>query len=183
MKSRTERKETIRRYFGDLPIVDAPADRKIILLPSDFNPEYRRNDMSCGIARGLERNGCTHTMILHTRGYADFPDEDGNLRVERFLIEDAVKEVLEKFDATGEVPAGRLTIRLKAPRPSQTLEAQRRRGREYSAKRRKAKMKGEIIGSRTKATERGGEPRVIGQVRDGRGMVQMIYAASQKKKS
>lgn len=137
----------IRRWFGDLEVIEAKAD--LIIQPADIDiknavPNDPRN---CILSRcGQRMYGSTLILFLGTLAYIDLLCEDGVRRVHRFTYSRAIRNFIDDFDAGKPLPPKGFT--LKAPSPSNTLDGARARKK----RRREALLKGEAMPSRENNT-------------------------------
>jgi hypothetical protein len=140
-KRRTENdEETLRRFFGDLPVIDADESLRVITNDDDVRNAVRKDPRKCVFAQACRRLfGATTVLVFRSIAYVDLPDENNKRAVNRFTVSPNVRERLEAWDAKGVAyPGGYL---FKAPQQSRRLDEMRRRAKTYKAKGHKKKRR------------------------------------------
>jgi hypothetical protein len=147
----------IQRLFNGLPVVDAKKETVIHVIAADINAAKRGDPLNCVFAKACEReHGSHNTAFWRNFAYV----ERGN-KIERFLLPRATRDSVMMWDKAGKAePGGYL---LRPPAPSQTLDRQRERTREYKP-----------MGTWTPHKKRKKAPDV--DFRSGTGLVQFLNA-------
>jgi hypothetical protein len=129
-----EQKDLLERWFDDHDrVTDATTDLDLVVRPEDVEGATPCHPEMCVISRAARRQyGSKACVVYGGIAYLVRPDEDGNERLTRYELTGKTLERREEFDRTGQHPAN-VAIRLRAPRGSKTLEAQRERGRRERA--------------------------------------------------
>jgi len=128
----------IVRLWGDVPVMDAKKDLRVFIKPCDLEGATRKDPAHCVFARACKRTFDARKILFYRQvAYVELPGEDGQRRVERFIMSESMTALVKDFDE------GRTTIPeagflLSAPTPSQTLNAKarrwRNRGKNYTQK-------------------------------------------------
>jgi hypothetical protein len=131
-KSRSREADILYRTFGDLEVVDATDDLRVIANDDDVSRATRRDPNNCVYAVACRRLfGASTALFLRSVAYVDLPDENGVRRINRFTIDHSsvIRKRVEHYDRTGVFQPGGFVLR--APRESLSLEGMRERGRRY----------------------------------------------------
>lgn len=119
-------RSTIRRYFGDLEVVEAEKEIRIQPNEQDIKSAVVGDPENCVFSQACRRMWSANIVLFFgTIAYVDLLDADGKRRVERFRISPAGQRYIRAFDA-GE-PVDPKGFALLPPRPSETLEAECRK--------------------------------------------------------
>ncbi len=120
----------IQRLWGDAPVVDATKDLRVFILPDDAEGAVRRDPGCCVFARACQRSfGSTKVLFFRSVAYVELPDDEGNVRVERFNMTPKMRSLVEAFDR-GEGIVPRAGFLLKRPSKAKRLDVERDRNRE-----------------------------------------------------
>ena len=166
-------KSRIKRLWGNLDVVDASENLRVIIQPEDVNNAIRGDAACCVFAQACKRIfKSTKVLFYRTCAYVELPGDNGVHHIERFYMTRSMRQLVEAFDQGNQVipEAGFL---LKAPSKSKRMdnEYERKRRAEESRnrnKRGKANLIGKIIGENLND-----EPIEINlKVRNGSGKVQ-----------
>ena len=177
MKTETQPKKKgkysaeIKRLWDGVPVRDAENDLRVIIKPCDVDRAVQKDPGQCVFARACKRSfGARKVLFLRTVAYVERPDDDGQMKVERFLMSPPVQELIKDFDMGNEViPHGGFL--LQAPTGKCTLDAMVKTERSRHQRRKEALLKGESFGRPSKK-ERKTNPKAIDlEVRNGTGMV------------
>lgn len=145
----------IRRTWGDLPVVDAEKDLRVFIAPEDVAKATKKDPGYCVFAQACRRQfHATKVLFFRRVAYVELPTESGERRVERFIMGDGMRPLIESFDrGQGVIPkAGFL---LRAPGPAHRFEAKKaksKRDRETTLRR---KLEGRSTPSRGISKEGG----------------------------
>lgn len=129
---KSERKSTtdkaavaIRRLWGDLPVVDAERDLRVIMGPDDVKSAVPKDPMNCVFARACRRlYRSSKVLFLRSTAYVDLPQQDGTRRVERFELPRGMRDLIDDFDrGKGVIPEGGFL--LLAPTPGRRMDRRR----------------------------------------------------------
>lgn len=165
----------ITRRFGDLPIVDAKNDMRLVILHDDISKAKRQDFENCVFARACKRQyDSKKVLLMRTIAYISIPNEEGEQRVERFIISTKGRELIKKYDKGEKIEPGTSFV-FKAPSPSMTLEAKRKKSIEAYHNRDKKSEEGEISDENSSKEKTSRKKEVMGSVnvRNGTGLVQM----------
>lgn len=115
--------QQITRMWGNSPVFDATKDLRVIVQPCDVTSAVEKDPGHCVFAQACKRSfGAKKILFFRSIAYVELPDENGNLRVERFELSRPMSNLIATFDKGEPVlPQGGFV--LKAPRPCHTLEA------------------------------------------------------------
>jgi hypothetical protein len=170
-----EQEAAIKRVFNDLPVVEAKADIRVAILTRDTRGATKGDPTNCLLARACKRQfGSANALFFRRTAYIEIPDENNVRRVERFMVPEDAYDVLSGFDVDGKIRTGGFVLR--APRPSERLDAQTR----YQAERNRALLNGErfIDPVRSAAAKKSRSNRkalrLQAALRDGHGMVHFV---------
>jgi len=111
--------------FKGLEVADAK--KPLLLFPTqeDFDKGVRMDPLHCGFANTVHRAcGSTQAHFFKRYVYIDHPGDDGKRRVYRYCISKHVLNTIEAFDRGKKVKVSRAFV-LRAPAPSETMQAQR----------------------------------------------------------
>lgn len=161
----------IKRIWGGTPVQDAVNDLRVIIKPCDVSSAIQKDPGHCVFARACKRSfGAKKVLFLRTVAYVELPGDDGELKVERFLMSDSVQELIKDFDKGNTIiPHGGFL--LEAPRGQETLDAMAECQRTRYQRKKEALLKGEAFG-RPSNKERITKPKTLDfEVRNGTGMV------------
>lgn len=136
----------LNRVFDGLPIVDAKNDLRVVIMQSDISKGKPKDFDACVFAQACKRVFSSKKVILmRSIAYISLPDENGDFKVERYLISDAGMKVISNFDS-GIMPSPGTSFVFKAPSKSNTLDANRNYSLRKRMSARKALLNGDIIG-------------------------------------
>jgi hypothetical protein len=180
-----EASDSIKRLWGDAPVVDATRELRVIVQPCDVDGATPKDPSCCVFARACKRSfGAQKVLFLRRIAYVELPTEDGSMRVERFSMTEAVMKLIADFDSGNPiVPKGGFL--LKPPTHSNTLDEKRRVFHRNEKKRKEALLMGKTLGP---GRTLGGKPKgkekktravqLNAEVRNGRGMVHFPHDVS-----
>lgn len=118
------------RMWGGAKVSEAKKPLRIFLLPKDVEGAVQGDPANCAFARAARRScGSKRAIFLRGTAYVELMQDDGTVRVERFMMPKTLRAMIEQFDKTGEAPPGGFV--LEPPKPSDTLEIQRARQKAY----------------------------------------------------
>lgn len=123
----------LEKAFPGLKIKDAPKDLRLFPTELDFKNAVRKDPEHCGFANCAARVcGSTQAHFFTRYAYIDHPGDDGVRRVYRYCISKDVHDAIADFDEFG-VRVGKKmrAFTLRAPKPSEKLEAQRKANRKW----------------------------------------------------
>src|SRR5262245_38210917 len=117
----------IQRLWEGMSVVDAEKELRVIILPEDLADAKRGDPASCVFARAVRRSfSATNVLFFRNVAYLDLPAEDGTRRVERFMMSDGMRALVESFDrGEGVIPEAGFCLR--APTSSQRLGSPKKR--------------------------------------------------------
>ena len=163
-----------REAFNGLPIVDATADFTLIVRTRDVKAARgsEKDATNCILAKACAKQvGASIVAFFRRTAYLELPDSKGNRRVVRYILDNDAAAIVAAFDR-GRSIRGEVTVTLKAPRPSQTLDVIREKGKKRSARKR-AVLRGEIVDtSKANTVQFHKKPTLA--VRKGNGLVKNI---------
>jgi hypothetical protein len=138
MSHRTSRqdraRQEIERAWGDVPVVDAKAPLRVLITQEDLDGAIADDPALCLFARACMRTFHSRKVLFFREvAFVELPDELGHLRVERFIMGQAMRDVIASFDR-GEPIIPEAGFTLGPPSRSDTLEAKRRQNRKARAK-------------------------------------------------
>lgn len=165
---------TIRRLWGDVEVIDAKNDLRVFITEDDVKRATPKDPMLCVFARACMRTfRATKILFWRTVAYVELPDQDGKHHVERFIMPDRMRDLIEAFDrGEGVVPEAGFVLR--APGPSQTLDGEMKRSANQRASERRkllGRRDGEPGIGQGKGKYRDGSRVVDASVRNGTGAV------------
>ena len=164
--------KTVERIWDGIPVHDAEKDLRIIIKPCDVSNAVQQDPGHCVFARACRRSfGTKKVLFLRTVAYVELPDENGEMRVERFLMSASVKQLVSDFDKGKKViPKGGFL--LLAPHNSNRLDVMRETDRTREHRRRETLLRGERFGRSNSPKERPHNPKEMDfEVRNGTGSV------------
>lgn len=173
--------EEIRRLWGDVEVKDAHDDLRVFINETDLATAVQKDPAECVFAQACKRVfGSTKVLFFRSVAYVELRAEDGTPRVERFIMPDNMRELVEAFDkGEGVIPQAGFVLR--APPKGRTLEHCRKKSQKSIQNLRRRKLEGEMIGTgigRGKGKYRD-EPLAIDlSVRCGSGSVQFTQATT-----
>lgn len=137
----------IKRLWGDAPVTDATADLRVFIKPEDVEGAVRQDPSCCVFARACKRLfGSTKVLFFRSVAYVELHTESGDVRVERFMMPETMRHLVETFDrGEGVIPQGGFL--LKKPRKSETLDSASTK-RKVRKMRAAAGSKSSILGER-----------------------------------
>jgi len=173
-----EQNELLRRAYGtDLEIVDSDFNLPVMVEKRDTIGAIPLDAKNCAFSKTCQRMyHATMVLFFSTVAYIDLPDENGVVKIYRFMLATKANNAVSVYDKTHDFQPG--IYLLKAPPRHKQLETQRRtsmRRRKNPAERRKKmlyqrkraariKAKAYVVKTRTRAG-------VPGMVRNGSGLV------------
>lgn len=169
--------EEINRVFDGQPVVDAKNDLRIVILSDDIKKGKPKNFDECVFAQACKRVfNSQKVLFMRSICYISLPDENGNNKVERYLIPEAGKKVIADFDQ-GKLPTAGTSFVFKAPTKSVTLDAMKVSQRKHNSKKRDAKLAGKIYKTNRKVKHVKSPSSSSLDVRNGQGLIQMRQQA------
>jgi hypothetical protein len=128
MRQVKPRDQSAKRVFAKLPVIEAEAALYVPTLPIDVRNADAASPAHCFIAEACRRQfGSLYVWIGRKYAYIDLPAEDGRKRhIVRFAVPPETAKAEGKFDKTGTLKNPG-TYRFDAPKPGETLDAQRAR--------------------------------------------------------
>ncbi|CEF48270.1 unnamed protein product [uncultured bacterium] len=167
----------IRRIWGDMPVLDATTNLRVFILPEDVQAASPKDPADCVFARACRRTfHATKVLFFRSVAYVELPDGNGVHRVERFIIGESMRGLIQAFDR-GEKVIPEAGFVLKAPTPGETLNSELKRRRERASSERR-RLEGRMtVDEPAAGTGRGkgkyvDEPRLVDvDVRSGLGAV------------
>lgn len=121
----------IQRKWGDTPVVDATEPLRVIVQPEDAAGAKQKDPARCGFARACQRLfGATKVQFHRTVAFVELPDEDGNRRVERFMMGERMRDVIAAFDKGEGFPMEGGFV-LRPPQPGRKIEYLRVKNKKY----------------------------------------------------
>jgi hypothetical protein len=114
--------DTIKRMWGNLPIVDAKEPLVISVEQEDIESAVPQDPENCALSQACKRlYESRYVMFLRSKAYIDLPTRTGKRQIERFTLSQETSEAIKIFDLTGKSPeAG---FKLLAPSPTDRLGA------------------------------------------------------------
>jgi hypothetical protein len=161
----------IRRLWGDTPVVDAQKELRLFIIPADVEAATPKDPAHCVFAVACFRAlGSKKVLFFRSVAYVELPQEDGSLRVERFVLPQAMRDLVADFDrGKGVIPRGGFLLR--PPAPSDSLNRLRNDSRSHRDRRDRERQRAKLEG-RAVVTRQTGEPVVVDlHVRSGSGAV------------
>lgn len=134
----------IQRIWGDVSVVDAKNDLRVVVQPCDVGDAKAKDPGNCVFARACMRCfGSEKVLFFLGVAYVQLPCSDGTKRVERFLLTHAMRELISTFDRGQPVlPEGGFVM--KAPNPSHTLDGMKDAKHRRKARVQEAMLRGEL---------------------------------------
>lgn len=151
----------MKRLWGDFPVVDASSELRVFPNAKDIHDGRPKDPTNCAFSQACKRlYGSSKVMFLRNVAYVDLPQADGSRRVERFMLTQPMRRLIEEFDQTGVASPGGYVLR--PPTPSFTFEGRK----EYNDRRQgRERVEHGPYGKRT-------DPLTLAGVRNGAGAVQ-----------
>ena len=124
--------QEIRRLWGDAEIHDAKKDLRVFIAPEDVAGASRKDPAYCVFAQACRRTfHATKVLFFRSVAYVELPDSKGKRHVERFVMGEGMRPLIESFDrGKGVIPEGGFV--LKAPTPGHRLDRLRMKSREQN---------------------------------------------------
>lgn len=133
MKKRHLHTPIVSRAYGGLPVVEAKGDLLIHVTQKDVDKSTRKDPNNCAIAQACRRSFDAGVVLFYKHiAYVDLPGPHGKRVVQRFALSSETKRLIAKFDRTGKFQVNTGPLVLKAPPPTNTLEAIRGRQTSFS---------------------------------------------------
>lgn len=183
LKGKTRRRSTvndkageeIKRLWGDVEVTDAKDDLRVFINEDDLKGAVEKDPAECVFAQACKRLfGSTKVLFFRSVAYVELRKEDGTVRVERFVMPDTMRALVEAFDkGEGVIPKAGFVLR--SPAPGRTLEHNRKKSQKSIQKLRRRKLEGEMLGDgigRGKGRYRDAPLAINLAVRSGSGAVQ-----------
>lgn len=146
-------REIRRTTFDGMPIVDSTADMTLVVSTKDVEAAKgsERDPGNCILAKACqEKVGASRVAFFRSIAYLDLPDAKGRRRLVRFMLDKDASAVVRAFDRGSSVK-GEMSVTLRAPTPSTTLDSVRERAIRDRARKRQALLMGKIAGDSSKA--------------------------------
>jgi hypothetical protein len=118
---------SIERIWGGVKVCEARKPLRVFLLPTDIKGAESHDPTNCAFARAVRRMCGGRAVFLRRTAYIELMQPNGEKRVERFMMPENMRAIVEAFDKRGECPPG--GFMLIPPAPSEKLEAKRKRER------------------------------------------------------
>jgi hypothetical protein len=164
------------RFWHGVEVREANEPLRIIVRPEDVVGAKKKDWQNCAFAKACKRlYGSTKVAFFHCVAYIELKDEKGKAWVERYQMPRTMREKVEHFDKTGEMPEGGFT--LKAVGESYKLDSKAavdRKRRERKHKRGAARRPEPAILGEAK-TRRQAKPKEV-DWRIGTGQVHFVAA-------
>jgi hypothetical protein len=124
----------IRRVWGDLDVVDAKSDLRVFILPEDVAKATPKDPAACVFAQACRRTfGAKKVLFFRTVAYVELPDDHGKRRVERFIMNSSMRDLIDRWDRGKDIiPDGGFLLR--APSRANTFDAERVRKQQEKAR-------------------------------------------------
>ena len=166
-------KRVRRETFGGLPIVDAKTDFTLVVRTRDVTAAkgHEKDASNCILAKACAQQvGASVVAFFRRTAYLELPDAKGVRRVVRYRLDDDARAIVSAFDR-GKSVKGEVTVTLKAPTASQSLDSLREKSRQKRAGVQKAVLSGRIYDPKMQARYHE-KPAIAGvDVRSGTGRV------------
>ena|SRR5215471_1294283 len=133
-RERTRREDKaqveIQRLWGDLPVVDARKELRVMILPEDRQGARVKDPAECIFARACKRLfKASKVLFFRSIAYVELPDREGKHHVERFFMDEDMRSLVDSFDrGLGTIPEAGFV--LKPPTMGQRLGVDREKRRE-----------------------------------------------------
>jgi hypothetical protein len=137
----------VRTTFDGLPIVDAKADFTLVVRTKDVSAAqgYEKDAANCILAKACASQvGASKVAFFRRTAYLDLPDNKGKRMVVRYKLDDDAAAIVAAFDR-GKSVQGEVSVTLKAPKPSESLDRVAESSRRKRANQRKAVLNGTIV--------------------------------------
>ena len=174
-------RDVLRTTFDGLPIVDAEADFSLIVRNTAVKAAKgnQRDVSNCILAKACAKQvGASKVAFLRTIAYLELPDPKGNKRVVRYRLDKDAQAIVAAFDR-GKNVKGEVMVTLRAPHPSQKLDALLHKERNRVERKREAAIRGEIIEKDTRYARYSNHRSVKDiDVRNGTGLVHNVVKKS-----
>lgn len=169
-KKESPRDALVRRTWGNVPVVDAKRELRVMILPVDVEKATRKDPGCCVFAQACIRSfGATKVLFYRTVAYVELPKEDGTSQVERFVMPKAMRDLIANFDMGKEV-IPKAGFVLRPPAKSDSIDTEREKSRLYRENNKRKKLLGEATGHG--GTRRNPSPVLhVMEVRNGTGAV------------
>jgi hypothetical protein len=168
-----EQADALERFFAGMKVVEATAPLRVFANENDKRIAFRGDPKSCVLARACERLfGSSAVLIFKTIAYVDLPDSNGIRQVNRFYVNNNVRDQIIRYDETGEFPPGGFTFYI----PPRTLDGDR----QYQKDRKQRIKNGEHVVDVHKSAMLKGvfkgvkKAAMLTGIRDGSGMVHFV---------
>ncbi len=127
----------IRRTWGDVDVVDAKKDLRLFISPEDVDRATKKDPAYCVFAQACRRTfHATKVLFFRSVAYVELPDDKGTRRVERFVMGDSMRDLVESFDrGEGIIPEGGFLLRRPMPCERLDSETKARSNRKANARR------------------------------------------------
>ena len=157
--------------WGDLPVVDATENLRLMVLQPDIETGQRMVPACCAFSNACTRSyGSGKVVFYRSVCYVEMADESGRKIIERYTMGTRTEKFIREFDEGKAVKPGAYV--LNAPRPSERLLSEGKKARNRRAV---AKRKAEILaGTRVPGVYNKKETPVtadVAMVRTGKGRV------------
>ncbi len=142
--------QEIKRIWGDMEVVDSEKELRVFIAPEDVAKATRKDPAYCVFAQACRRQfHATKVLFYRSVAYIDLPFE-GRRRVERFLMPDKMRDLVESFDR-GETKIPQDGFVLKAPTPSNTLNNTAKKSSEDRLRAKRRMLEGQSAEVRKKS--------------------------------
>jgi hypothetical protein len=128
----TASRKVLLAQFGDLPVVEAKDPLRLQPMRCDVENAIPKDPGCCIFARAAQRQfGATRVFFWRWIAYVDLVGKDGIRRVERFIVNPKMRDLIESFDRGEPIEEGRAFI-LSPPSRMETRAYHRRKDKVYS---------------------------------------------------
>jgi hypothetical protein len=97
---------SIERIWGGVKVCEARKPLRVFLLPTDIKGAESHDPTNCAFARAVRRMCGGRAVFLRRTAYIELMQPNGEKRVERFVMPENMRAIVEAFDKRG-VPARR----------------------------------------------------------------------------
>ena len=170
MKKSEKMENIVKSVWGRKIIVDAKENLRVFILPEDLENATRKDPACCIFAQACKRSfHATKVLFFRTVAYVELPFQDGETRIERFILPKPMRDLIADFDK-GRTDIPSAGFLLKSPTVAQSLDAERTRSKEQ-------RERDQLLGKRRMKKGNGGnrsnpDPKEFAfQVRNGTGAV------------
>lgn len=170
--------EVRRSTFDGMPIVDAEADFTLLVRTEDVDAAKgnERDASNCILAKACASQvGASRVAFFRSIAYLDLPNAKGERRLVRFVLDKDASAIVRAFDR-GKSVKGEVSVTLRAPTSSTTLDAIMEKAKRDRQKKRQALLVGKLEGDGTKARFHKRPSMADMDVRVGSGLVHNIKA-------